>query len=51
MMTRWGRGLVARILAEAGYAVLPAGDAEEELALAGTLEGRFGVAVVGSGSS
>jgi DNA-binding response OmpR family regulator len=42
------RGRVAGILAEAGYAVLTAGDAEEGLALARTLEGRLGLVVVGS---
>jgi hypothetical protein len=39
---------VARILAEAGYAVLTAGDREDALRLARKLEGRLGLVVVGS---
>jgi DNA-binding response OmpR family regulator len=44
------RGRVARILAEAGYAVLTAGDREDALRLARKLEGRLGLVVVGSGA-
>jgi len=44
------RGRVARILGEAGYAVLTAGDREDALMLARKLEGRLGLVVVGSGA-
>ena len=39
------RGLLARTLADEGYAVLTAGDGEEALALAGTLDGQLGLVV------
>jgi two-component system cell cycle sensor histidine kinase/response regulator CckA len=39
------RSLVARAIAEAGYSVLVAGDGEEALALARTLDGQLGLVV------
>jgi CheY-like chemotaxis protein len=45
------RGRVARILAEAGYAVLTASGEEEALELAGSLAGRLGLVVLGSAAS
>jgi DNA-binding response OmpR family regulator len=42
------RAQVASVLAEAGYVVLTAGDKEEALALARTLDDQLGLVVVGS---
>jgi DNA-binding response OmpR family regulator len=42
------RGRVARILAEAGFAVLTAGNREDALVLARKLDGRLGLVVIGS---
>jgi DNA-binding response OmpR family regulator len=42
------RAQVASVLAEAGYVVFTAGDREEALALARTLDDQLGLVVVGS---
>ena len=42
------RAQVASVLAEAGYVVFTAGDKEEALALARTLDEQLGLVVVGS---
>lgn len=39
------RGLVARAITSSGYQVLTAGDGEEALALASTLDGQLGLVV------
>jgi CheY-like chemotaxis protein len=39
------RDLLARVIAEAGYRVLTAGDGDEALALAGTLDGQLQLVV------